>query len=78
MNKMLAIKNIHKAQGKNEVLKGVDIKIDKGDVVVILGLNDSGKTTLLRCINFRKEYYRSLRILFKIINYTVFLANNLH
>lgn len=49
---MLEIKNIHKSFGGNEILKGVDLAIDKGDVVVILGPSGSGKTTLLRCINF--------------------------
>ncbi|KGR92447.1 amino acid ABC transporter ATP-binding protein [Ureibacillus massiliensis 4400831 = CIP 108448 = CCUG 49529] len=49
---MLEIKNVHKSFGKNEILKGVDLNIDKGDVVVILGPSGSGKTTLLRCINF--------------------------
>jgi L-cystine transport system ATP-binding protein len=49
---MLEIKNIHKSFGKNEILKGVDLQIDRGDVVVILGPSGSGKTTLLRCINF--------------------------
>lgn len=49
---MLKIKNIHKSFGDTDVLKGVDITIDKGDVVVILGPSGSGKTTLLRCINF--------------------------
>lgn len=49
---MLQIKNIHKSFGDNEILKGVDLTIDQGDVVVILGPSGSGKTTLLRCINF--------------------------
>nr|WP_106783446.1 amino acid ABC transporter ATP-binding protein [Lysinibacillus timonensis] len=49
---MLEIRNVHKSFGKNEILKGVDLTIDKGDVVVILGPSGSGKTTLLRCINF--------------------------
>lgn len=49
---MLEVKNVHKTFGGNEVLKGVDLTIAKGDVVVILGPSGSGKTTLLRCINF--------------------------
>lgn len=52
---MLEVKNIHKAFGKNEVLKGVDITVEKGDVIVILGPSGSGKTTLLRCINFLEK-----------------------
>ncbi|MGN1387753.1 MAG: amino acid ABC transporter ATP-binding protein [Bacillus sp. (in: firmicutes)] len=52
---MLKIKDIHKSFGTNEILKGVDISIAKGDVVVILGPSGSGKTTLLRCINFLEK-----------------------
>lgn len=49
---MLKVSNIHKRFGDNEVLKGVDIDVKKGDVVAILGPSGSGKTTLLRCLNF--------------------------
>jgi L-cystine transport system ATP-binding protein len=49
---MLDLKNIHKCFGNNEILKGIDITVEKGDVVAILGPSGSGKTTLLRCINF--------------------------
>jgi L-cystine transport system ATP-binding protein len=49
---MIEIKDIHKSYGKNEVLKGVDLQVEKGDVIVIIGPSGSGKTTLLRCINF--------------------------
>lgn len=49
---MLTIGNVKKAFQGNEVLKGVSIEVDKGDVVVILGPSGSGKTTLLRSINF--------------------------
>ncbi|QNK90297.1 amino acid ABC transporter ATP-binding protein [Sporosarcina sp. resist] len=52
---MLEIRDIHKSFGKTEILKGVDVTIDKGDVVVILGPSGSGKTTLLRCINFLEK-----------------------
>ena len=49
---MLEVKNIQKSFGDLEVLKGVDLQVNKGDVVAILGPSGSGKTTLLRCINF--------------------------
>lgn len=52
---MLRIKDVHKSFGQNEILKGVDIDIQKGDVVVVLGPSGSGKTTLLRCINFLEK-----------------------
>ena len=48
---MIQITNIHKAFGGNQVLKGIDLTIHKGKVVVILGPSGSGKTTFLRCIN---------------------------
>ena len=49
---MLEIRDVRKRFGSLEVLKGVDLHVDKGDVVAILGPSGSGKTTFLRCINF--------------------------
>lgn len=49
---MIEIKNVKKSFGKLEVLKGVSMHVEDGEVVVILGSSGSGKTTLLRCINF--------------------------
>ena len=48
----LQIKNFYKTFGDFEVLKGIDLTIEKGEVVSIIGSSGSGKTTLLRCINF--------------------------
>ena len=52
---MIEVKGLRKSFGDNEVLKGVDLTIEKGDVVVILGPSGSGKTTILRCINFLEK-----------------------
>lgn len=52
---MISIKDLHKSFEKNQVVKGVDIEINKGDVVVIIGPSGSGKTTLLRSINFLEK-----------------------
>ncbi len=49
---MFKAEGIYKSFGKLEVLKGVDIEVNKGDVIVILGSSGSGKTTLLRCLDF--------------------------
>ncbi len=48
---MLEIRNLHKAFGSLEVLKGIDVDLEKGKVLVIIGPSGSGKTTLLRCMN---------------------------
>lgn len=49
---MFEAKGIHKSFGKTQVLKGVDISVNQGDVVTIIGPSGSGKTTLLRCLDF--------------------------
>ncbi|CAK7031772.1 MAG: Glutamine transport ATP-binding protein GlnQ [Peptostreptococcus russellii] len=50
-NTLLEIKNLHKSFGNLDVIKGVDLKIDKGDILVIVGPSGSGKSTVLRCMN---------------------------
>ena len=47
---MIKIKNIHKSFGTLEVLKGVDLTVEKGDIVSIIGKSGAGKTTLLQII----------------------------
>ena len=49
---MVELKNIRKKLGGVDILNGVDLSVEEGEVVVILGPSGSGKTTLLRTINF--------------------------
>lgn len=46
---VLEIRNLHKTFDQNEILKGIDLTVDKGEVVSIIGPSGSGKSTLLRC-----------------------------
>jgi polar amino acid transport system ATP-binding protein len=48
---MVKAENVHKYFGHNEVLKGIDLEVAKGEVMCILGPSGSGKSTFLRCIN---------------------------
>lgn len=52
MSLMIKIKNLYKRFGNLEVLKGIDLEINKGEVVVIIGPSGSGKSTFLRCLNY--------------------------
>ncbi len=49
---MLELNNITLSYGSNPILKGVDLSVKRGDVVSIIGPSGTGKTTLLRCINY--------------------------
>ena len=48
---MISINGLHKQFGDLEVLKGIDLQVNKGEVIVVIGPSGSGKTTLLRCLN---------------------------
>lgn len=52
---VIEIKDLHKAYGKLEVLKGVDITAPKGHVISLIGSSGSGKSTLLRCCNLLED-----------------------
>ena len=55
MTAQIKINNLHKSFGKLDVLKGINLEIDKGQVVCVIGPSGSGKSTLLRCINRLEE-----------------------
>jgi len=51
----LTIDGLHKSYGDHEVLKGVSLKANVGDVICLIGASGSGKSTFLRCINFLEQ-----------------------
>ncbi len=55
---MISFKNVHKAYGDHEVLKGINAEVGKGQVVCLIGPSGSGKSTLLRCVNGLEEYQK--------------------
>ena len=52
---MIHVNNLYKSFGKNDVLKGIDEHIKRGEVVVVIGPSGSGKSTFLRCLNLLEE-----------------------
>src|SRR6056297_3484129 len=54
---LLVMENVHKKFGELEVLSGVDLVVNRSDVVSIIGSSGSGKTTLLRCINLLEDFH---------------------
>jgi len=69
MTPAIYVENLHKYYGDNEVLKGIDFRVDQGQVVCVIGPSGSGKSTLLRCVN-RLEDPTSGRILVEGIDIT--------
>ncbi len=52
---MIKMNDVHKSFGKVEVLKGINLHVEKGEVVVIIGPSGSGKSTVLRCMNYLEQ-----------------------
>ena len=52
---LIEVKNLHKSFGENQVLRGIDVSIQKGEVVVVIGSSGSGKSTFLRCLNLLEQ-----------------------
>ena len=52
---LIEVKNLHKFFGENQVLRGIDVSIQKGEVVVVIGPSGSGKSTFLRCLNLLEQ-----------------------
>ena len=48
---MISVRGLKKAFGDNEVLKGVDLQVEKGEILTMIGPSGAGKTTLLRSLN---------------------------
>lgn len=52
---MIDVINLEKSFGDNKVLNGINITIDKGDIMVVIGPSGSGKSTFLRCLNCMED-----------------------
>ncbi len=52
MSEIVRIENLHKSFDKLDVLKGIDLSVSAGETIVLLGSSGSGKSTMLRCVNF--------------------------
>ncbi|MER6507080.1 amino acid ABC transporter ATP-binding protein [Nonomuraea sp. NPDC048881] len=55
MTHAIELRELHKYFGQNEVLKGIDMTVEPGQVVCVIGPSGSGKSTLLRCVNLLEE-----------------------
>lgn len=55
---MIKMEDVHKSFGSNEVLKGINAEVQKGEVVCVIGPSGSGKSTILRCINGLETYHQ--------------------
>lgn len=59
---MLEIKSVNKEFGERKILKGIDLTVNNGEIVGLLGKNGAGKTTLIKCINQLYKYEGSIHV----------------
>ncbi|SJL84851.1 amino acid ABC transporter ATP-binding protein [Vibrio palustris] len=52
---MIKLNNIHKKFGDSDILKGINLEIQSGEIIVVIGSSGTGKSTLLRCVNFLEQ-----------------------
>jgi polar amino acid transport system ATP-binding protein len=71
---LLAIAGLRKSFGENEVLKGIDLQVQTGEVIAIIGKSGSGKSTLLRCINGLENFQSGTLI----VDHQALLHNDAH
>ncbi len=64
MSKLLIVKNLHASTESKELLHGIDLRVDKGETVVVVGQNGAGKSTLARALMGVSDYLYSGRICF--------------
>ena len=62
---MIDVINLQKSFGDKEILKGINVTINKGDIVAVLGPSGSGKSTFLRCLNCMET--RQAEVLFSMV-----------
>ena len=53
---LVKVRDLRKSFGQNQVLRGVDLNVERGEVVSVIGASGSGKTTMLRCVNLLETY----------------------
>jgi general L-amino acid transport system ATP-binding protein len=73
-NDIIVCEDVHKYFGKFEALKGINLRVKTGEVIVIIGPSGSGKSTLIRCLN-RLEVHEKGRIVIDGIELTKNLRN---
>lgn len=75
---VVRVVGLRKSFGDNEVLKGVDLEVQRGEVVCVLGRSGSGKSTMLRCINYLEHpSHGAIIVDGKVIGHRV-VGNKLH